>query len=235
MAIIALLSDIHANSDALSLVLEECKKQHVKKILIAGDFIGYYYNAVEALDLLSSWDFIAIGGNHEAMLLNWKNNINRKSITKKYGSGIQNAYHSLTKKQINWLVKLPERKELIIDGKHVLICHGSPWDRDEYIYPDTPNITIKKILDYQYDLVVYGHTHYPFMHQKDKKFIVNPGSIGQTRDKKPGACWALWDTKTHHITLKRTIYPINALIEQCKKNDPDMKYLQTALTRNNEN
>ena len=100
---IGLLSDIHANSDALYAVLSDAQSLGVKSFIIAGDFVGYYYNIEKVLSSLSSLDFIAIGGNHEAMLSDWCLNKNHNLIQKKYGSSIGLAYKALSGEQKNGL------------------------------------------------------------------------------------------------------------------------------------
>jgi putative phosphoesterase len=232
---IAILSDIHANSDALTAVLADAKALGVSNLIIAGDFVGYYYNIQEVMALLSSWDLVAISGNHERLLLDWHHGENHTKIQNKYGSGIKIANEFLTNKQIQWLVDLPKSREFSIDNKTVLLCHGTPWDKDEYLYPDCKQDKKDKIFSIKKDLVVYGHTHYPVIHSDNNQLIVNPGSVGQTRDSKLGACWALWDTTKHEISLERANYNADNLIKQCQQNDPKLPYLQKILLKNNEN
>ena len=66
---IALLGDIHGNSFALAAVLEAARAAHVEKLLITGDFVGYYFWPREVLDMLDDWDVAAVRGNHEDMLV----------------------------------------------------------------------------------------------------------------------------------------------------------------------
>jgi putative phosphoesterase len=230
---VALLSDIHANSDALKSVLDEARNLGVSSLIIAGDFVGYYYNAQEVMSLLSSWKLIAVSGNHERMLSDWVQGKNHKKIITRYGSGIESASKTLTDDSINWLINLPKNKEFSIDGKTIFLCHGSPWNEDEYLYPDCHKGKIDKVLSYGKDLVIYGHTHYPVVHSYNHQVIVNPGSVGQSRDGRPGACWALWDTKENKIFLKRTNYDVNNLRNQCKYNDPAITYLREVLKNEN--
>ena len=67
---IAVLSDIHGNHIALQKVLNEIKNTNIRKIFIAGDFIGYYFWPKEVLSMISGLDVIAIQGNHEEMFFN---------------------------------------------------------------------------------------------------------------------------------------------------------------------
>ena len=105
--------------------------------LFLGDYVGYYYNADIVFDLIKNYDKEMIKGNHELLI---KQSLNDKgkslAIQKKYGFGIECAKKSLSTEQINYLINLPEKKELEIDGLKILICHGSPWDVWEYIYPN---------------------------------------------------------------------------------------------------
>ena len=61
--------------------------------------------------------------------------------------------------------------------------------------------------------------------------IVNPGSVGQPRDRIPGAAWAIWDTKTNKIEFMREKYNYDVVLDECKKYDSENIYLQEVLTR----
>ncbi|MCH8855364.1 MAG: flagellar hook-associated protein FlgK [Proteobacteria bacterium] len=61
--------------------------------------------------------------------------------------------------------------------------------------------------------------------------VVNPGSVGQPRDRIPGACWALWDTESHAVELRRETYDASAEIAACRERDPHLPYLADVLTR----
>lgn len=227
---IALLSDIHSNSDALAAVLSEAKKKKVERLFITGDFIDYYYNAKAVFTLLAQWQIDAIGGNHEQIMAAYLSNHSRSFINMRFGSGIKIACEDLDKSTLTWLTTLPSVRTLEIDHKTVLLCHGSPWHISEYIYPNDTSKVDKLFLENK-DILVYGHTHYPVVHQRNQQIIVNPGSIGQARDGSPEACWAIWDTTTHCVTLNRTPYDTQAVIQQCKDNNPELPYLQDFFTR----
>lgn len=228
---VGLLSDIHGNDLALEAVLNAAKQKGVEELLIAGDFVGYYYNPERVLELLNSWSWNAVGGNHEAMLGEWLSGNKREEILKKYGSGIKNACSKLTEELLEKLIALPQTRRIELCNRNVLLCHGSPWDKDCYIYPDAKMEIRNRFFEEGSDLVVYGHTHYPVVWQEGEQLVVNPGSVGQPRDRKPGACWALWDTEEHKIALMRENYDFLPLIEECKRIDPQLLYLVDVLTR----
>lgn len=230
---IGLLSDIHANAHALRAVLKSAKEKKVEKLLCCGDYVGYYYEPDIVMNLLNNWDWDGVSGNHETMLSDWLNDKNRNKISRKYGSGISIAAKKLTQEVASGLFKMPEKCLLEIDGYKVALCHGSPWDGDKYIYPDANKNIVKKLFEYSpdFDVLVYGHTHYPVIWGANEKIIINPGSVGQPRDRKPGASWALWETKTQDVTFYREKYDPDSVIEMCRQYDPDIKYLAEVLVR----
>ena len=228
---VALLADIHGNAQALACVLASAKLLGASRLLIAGDFVGYYYDAGKSFDLLEPWDWTAIRGNHEDMLRDWHNGRDRAAILARYGSGIKAAYLDLTKDKFDLLTALPEKRELRIDQRTVLMCHGSPWDPLAYIYPDAPADVREKFAAGGQDLVLFGHSHYPIVWHQGTTTVVNPGSVGQPRDRIPGACWALWDTDTRTVSLHRESYDATPLIAECRRRDPSLHYLQDVLIR----
>lgn len=231
---IALLSDIHANAHALRAVLKAAEEKNVEKLLCCGDYIGYYHEPEKVIALLDEWDWIGVSGNHEAMLLNWLNNKDKKEIKNKYGSGISIAAKKLTNNTAIRLYKMESVRKLNIGNYKIILCHGSPWDRDFYVYPDSNKETIDKMFNYDsdFDILIYGHTHYPFKIVRNNRILINPGSVGQPRDRKQGASWALWDTETHDVEFFRENYEINKIVDLCTKYDPELNYLVDVLIRN---
>jgi putative phosphoesterase len=230
---IGLLADIHANAHALEAVLESAKKNRVEKLLCCGDYVGYYYEPDKVMALLNEWDWIGVSGNHEAMLMNWLNEERRSENLKTYGSGISVAADVLTPDTSEKLCNMPIVTKLSIDKHRVMLCHGSPWDRDSYIYPDADQDTIDRMFthDPDFDLLVYGHTHYQATFNQSAKKIINPGSVGQPRDRIGGAAWALWDTTTNDVELHREEYDVHPVIEMCEAYNPDIGYLVKVLVR----
>ncbi len=227
---VALLSDIHANEVALAAVLEQARMQKAERLLCCGDFVGYYHAPEAMLALLDQWPWAGIRGNHEQMLERYLAGVDRDAIHRRYGSGIAIAAQSPEAGRAR-LLALPPRLEIEIDGRRVLLCHGSAWDPDHYVYPDAPEEERRRMAAGGEDLVVYGHSHYPVLWQIGRTIVVNPGSVGQPRDRKPGACWALWDTLTMDVTLHRAAFDRTIVAERARRIDPHLPYLADVLTR----
>lgn len=228
---VGLLADIHGNADALDVVLAAATANHVDRLLVAGDLIGYYYEAGRVLDLLNDWEWDAVGGNHEEMLRRWETGTDREKIQAAYGSALSVSLDELSADQRHMLKGLPDARDLSIDGRRVRLCHGSPWDRDTYVYPDAKDTVRSRFGDAEIDLVVFGHTHYPVSWNADGTLVVNPGSVGQPRDRIPGACWALWATDSNSVEFKRETYDPAKVIAACRCHDPNLPYLENVLTR----
>ena len=230
---IGLLADIHGNGHALISVLKSAKEKKIEKLLCCGDYIGYYYEPNKVLSQLNEWDWEGVSGNHEEMLKDWISETNRTKTQAKYGSGIAIAANELTNESAAYLYEMPSNCKIQIENYKIILCHGSPWDRDLYIYPDAKQELIDKLFNYDsdFDMLVYGQTHYPAFWRKKHQIIINPGSVGQPRDRKPGASWAMWDTASHRVSFHREEYDTKPLIDMCQKYDPAMQYLHEVLVR----
>lgn len=230
---IAVLSDIHGNAGALRATLSEARKGGVEHLIVLGDIIGYYYSALEVLEQLREWSFVAIRGNHERMFAEaLKDDEARQRYRTRYGSALDVAAATLGPKDIDWLINLPDRMSIQIGGMALELCHGSPRDPDEYIYPDAPADKLEACRVAGADIVMMGHTHYP-MHIAGVPALLNPGSVGQARDRGGLACWSHIDTSIRAVTSERTSYDPRLLVDEARQRDPHLPYLADVLARGN--
>lgn len=231
---IGLLGDIHGNYRALEAVLSAADRFGVELLLLTGDLVGYYDSPLAVLKMLNVWSYHMVRGNHEDMLKKARyDDLFLAEVDAKYGKGLRSAIEQLSDEQINILCNLPHPLYLEIDTCRVLLCHGSPWDINQYVYPDAESELLEKCGEQKYDLVVLGHTHYPMVHSVGKTLIVNPGSVGQPRNGKHGAQWAIFDTTTRQVEFHSQYYDTADLVYECKKRNPDLPYLVDVLKRLN--
>ena len=109
---LALLADIHGNHPALSTVLHAVRQQNVDTLLIAGDFVGYYFWPAKVFDLLRGWDVVAIRGNHDRMFERAKSDPTfLRNLEEQYGSGLRVALDELDSETADWLINLPNYLE----------------------------------------------------------------------------------------------------------------------------
>lgn len=229
---IAVLADIHGNHYALQEVLKSAEKQNVEHLLILGDITGYYYYPDGILDILSNWKYDMIQGNHEGFIGSiLKKEIELESINAKYGKGLQIAFEKLSADTLAYLAALPHQLSLKFDDVNINICHGSPWDRDQYIYPDASGEMIKRCSKPNAHFVLMGHTHYPCCFKDENSFIANAGSVGQSRTSGGVANWAIINTANKSYVAQSTQYDTTSLIKDVMRIDPQLPYLVDVLTR----
>lgn len=229
---VALLADIHANADALAAVLADALGAGVERLVVAGDIVGYYHEPARALALLDEWVWVGVRGNHEeivAAVARGERAI--ESVPALYRSGAATAVAQLGG-DVDRLARLPHPRLEDVGGIRVLVCHGTPWAIDEYVYPDADGERRQAMFDAlgHADVLVYGHTHHPVAWRHDGRVVVNPGSVGQPRDRLGGACWALLDTSTGEVEMRRTPYDTTTVLDAAHRHAPNVPYLVDVLT-----
>ena len=99
------------------------------------------------------------------------------------------------------------------------------------MYPDTDLLALKWVSQLDYDILFCGHSHYPMQKYFRNKLIINPGSVGQPRNKGSSAHWVLWDTELDSFEFKTEEYEITELINWAKSTNPKFTYLHEVFTR----
>ena len=229
---VGILADIHANLPALQAVLVEARNLSVERLLVLGDLVGYYYWPAECIDMLDAWPTDMVIGNHEEMLaVAETNEAEAQRILTTYGSGLSSALADLDADALARLSNLPRSLEVQIESRRVLLCHGAPWSTDTYVYPDADHSVRQEMARGSHDLVLFGHTHYPVDWALGSTRIINPGSVGQQRNRRPGAHWLCWDVATDSYDLRVEAYDVATVQAASDRRDPNLPYLSQVLTR----
>lgn len=211
---IIIISDIHSNIYGLKAVLDNCGS--FDKILVAGDITGYYPFANEVIDELVKIDALAVKGNHDWYLIQGFPPENSKPQVKK---SFDFTKKIISRDSLNYIKELPDKLEFLIEGKKVFVCHGSPWNLlGQRIYPNYSDF--EKFRSIDADVIVLGHTHYPFIKMIGNKIIFNPGSCGQPRDYNL-LSYAVWDTKKNEFEIKRIEWDIEQFKKEALKKGTD--------------
>lgn len=208
MSRIAILADIHSNAPAFKEVLIECKKHSPELYLIAGDIVGYNPFPNEVISELMRIRFKeVVQGNHDRAVVTGNTS---------WFSGDASAAVKWTRKNIKdlnlkFLFTRKDKLRLNVDGKHILMCHGAPWDPDEYILAN--QVEEDMLRENRVDVLIMGHTHIPFAKKYSSGIVINPGSVGQPRDGDPRASGSILDTETMEVTKLRVDYDIDAVAD----------------------
>ena len=215
-------SDLHGNYEALSKMLEIEQPAADDLLIFCGDIVGYYYDALEIVGKLKEFSNIyAIRGNHDQYYIK-STKERRLKLSEKYGISHLNPQREV----IDYIMQLPTHVELEIERKNILICHGSNEDYLEgRIYPDT------EICETEYDLIISGHTHYQMDRREGKTLYLNPGSLGQPRDKKGFSYCVVEIDDLIEYTFKKVEINIKALQKQCLENEGEITFAYKVLER----
>ena len=218
---VCVISDIHGNYSALKKCIRESKKLNVEKYLCLGDYVGYYYEPEKCIDLLLNLNAVCIKGNHETVFFKTLESKKKaEKFSKIYGNSIFKNLKLLKKKHIVFLKSLRSQFRFSLNKKKFFLAHGSPWNKNFYLYPNVKEVWFKKLLKYKFDYCVLGHTHIPMIKNlTSNKVVLNPGSIGQPRNKSANAQWLIFDTKSKKITQKNSSYSLKRIKKQISKYD----------------
>lgn len=203
---IGLISDIHSNQPALESVLAALGD--VDLLLCAGDIVGYYADPNEVCNRLRGLEAIIVRGNHDAYVLGAL----VPAAEHRAASRTDWTRETLSPANRAWLAALPTEHRLEIDGLQICLRHASPWDEETYLYPDSPQLSEIELDDQ--DILVLGHTHHPMIHRATSGLIVNPGSVGQPRDRNPSPAYAILDSISHEVSFRRSEYDVASLQER---------------------
>jgi diadenosine tetraphosphatase ApaH/serine/threonine PP2A family protein phosphatase len=234
---LGILSDIHANYEALSAVLEAFKHESIDKYYCLGDTVGYGGSPNECADIVRGIVEATILGNHDAAVAG-------RMDYSYYYEAARNALDThaqlLSEENMDWLKGLPYQVRL--DEHTVQLCHGSPVRLAvfEYIFAPEQARECLPIYDELGHITLIGHSllckvfaltkttveelpPIDFALAPDQKYIVSVGSVGQPRDYDNRASFTVYDTETRRFEFKRVEYDIETAAD---------KVLRARLERN---
>jgi predicted phosphodiesterase len=226
----AILADIHANSAALRTVLEHLDERGIRRILFLGDLVGYNADPIGVFRLLKDREVTYIGGNHDRYVAH---GIGEELLRPPTVQAVEYSRSVLTDREISFLQGLEDQKTV----GEFLTVHGSPRDRDEYILTKEAAVENLHIVEDDHRAVricFFGHCHLPMVIgdglietvfretrtvalDRDKTYLVNPGGVGQPRDRCPLTSFALFDPDRWELTITRLPYPIEETQRQIRE------------------
>ena len=174
---IAVISDVHANLEALDAVLDQISGE---EIVCLGDLVDYGANPNEVIALVRASGAKTILGNHDwSALTGDVSMLNAKAAMSSIWTRAR-----LTPESRGYLEELPEERRMRLGGADVYFAHGSPGDHLwEYVDPRTDSGLFGHFLDkLGVQAIGLGHTHLPYAWKEEKGTVFNPGSVGQPRD-----------------------------------------------------
>jgi putative phosphoesterase len=196
---VGVISDVHANRVALAAVFEDLPP--VDALVCAGDVVGYNPWPGECIDAVRERAVPTVMGNHDRAVATGT----AFAFNGMARAGVEYADEQLSPAQRDWLEALPDERVVLDD--RVKLVHGHPDDPDRYTYPD---LFSPALLGGE-DVLVLGHTHVQGHEIYDEGIVLNPGSVGQPRDRDPRAAYALLDLDDMTVEEHRVAYDIEAV------------------------
>ncbi|GAB6188964.1 metallophosphoesterase family protein [Marinitoga arctica] len=178
-------------------VLEDIEKKEVDKIYCLGDLVGYGPNPNEVIDIIKEKKIESIMGNYDDAIGYEKESCgcayNTGRETEVGDESINWTIKNTSKENKNFLKSLPLKKEIEIEGVKLFLVHGSPLNYLlEYVKPNIDSKRLKEITDnIDADIIINGHTHLMMAKHINGKSILNPGSVGRTKDGEPVATYMI--------------------------------------------
>ena len=218
----AVVSDIHANLEALTAVLKVIDQEGIEDIVCLGDIIGYGADPVECLRLIREREVFCIQGNHDRQIAGEIDSQTRDFAV----DALLWTREQLSEEDKQFLVGLDQTLTL---GGCFQFCHGSPRHPDEYIMHVQGMKANLRFLRSDYPEVLvcfFGHTHLPsiiggdlivqelseeketFPLDKLATYLINPGGVGQPRDGCPEASFVIFDRAKWSVDFYRVEYDI---------------------------
>lgn len=220
-----IISDLHANIEALTVAVAEIDKMGVDKIVCMGDLIGYNASPREVLDLVIGRKIECISGNHDRYLSGAT--ALDQSVRKDTSEVIEWTKTQVTPEQSAFVAGLPKFR---MEGTEFLMVHGSPRHEDEYILTaDILRGSLNHLMTKWPGTSVcfYGHTHVPICASDERvenqlpenttlklgrfsTYLINVGSVGQPRDGHPETAFGLFDSTKREIIFRRLPYDVKS-------------------------
>ena len=229
---ILILSDIHANLTALEAALSKAKGSYDVAVCL-GDIVGYGPDPAEVSNEIRQVAKSSIRGNHDKAVAGIMSTEDFNSVAK---AAVDWTRAQLSTEQLKWLAELPQG-QMETDG--IVLVHGAFQDEDEYVF--TPAQALEGLLDSSAPVTFFGHTHHqggfayqdsnleilqirprpnesfaPLRIEPDKRYLLNPGSIGQPRDNDPRAGFAIADLENDIVEFWRVPYEIDTVQQRMR-------------------
>jgi predicted phosphodiesterase len=222
----AVLSDVHANLEALTSVINDLDERRITDVIFLGDAVGYGPNPNECIDLLVGRCSVLIAGNHDRGAIGLAD---ISYFNQNARAAIEWTATALTGKSQKLLRSFPLKRE--DKDKNVLLVHATPKEPEEWHYLLTLWDAEMNFDYFNQKASFLGHSHQPFIIERapsgelvtyketadmraGSRYIINAGSVGQPRDGDPRACYGIVDGD--RVELLRVPYDIESVQNKMK-------------------
>ena len=219
---IAIFSDIHGNLQALESVLADIAAQKPDAIYCLGDLVGYGANPNEVTERIRREGWPTVMGNYDDGVGFDRDDCGcayREAAERERGQrSLEWTKACVTSGNKAFLRTLVNEIRFEADGKRLLLVHGSPRKMNEYLFEDRPISSFQRLAaSSNADIIVFGHTHKPYVKEVDGVTFVNAGSVGKPKDGDRRGCYALLEGGT--ATFRRIEYDVRTAAAAIRATD----------------
>jgi predicted phosphodiesterase len=216
---------MHGNGEALRTVLRKVRRKRFDATLMLGDLVGYGAEPNQVVEAMRDMPghLYAIRGNHDKVIAGLEDG---ETFNDAALQAARWTTRKLSARNLATVRDLPIGPLEIND--RLSICHGSPLDEDQYLFSEFDAYNVFET--HTVPVTFFGHTHLPsvfILHsagvkgillggskgririQPGFRYLINPGSIGQPRDRNPMAAYMIYDTDKSIVTWYRIPYRID--------------------------
>lgn len=219
---VALLGDIHANLAALEAVLADARRRNVDAIWNVGDLVGYGPQPDGVISRLRREGVVSIAGNYDLRVLSAGNGKLPKTKTAEKRLAFRWAREHLSKSSRKYLESLSEEARFELEGRRILLTHGSPADHEEYVGEQTSENRLGELAEIAgADIIISGHKHRPAQREHNGFLFVNTGSVGRPDDGDPRAAYAILDIKPKSFSVNhhRVRYDVCRTVAEIRRHE----------------
>lgn len=224
----AILGDIHANIDALNVVIEDARSQGVTDFISVGDVVGYNAAPAECIKVVrDELNCPVVRGNHDHYV---SHEVNLNDFHPLAASVVRWTRRAITPHDLLWLRNLPlSRPVMGFTTVHSTLDMPDHWGYVFDILQANSNFTYQRT-----PVCFHGHTHVPIVYEfangttehlppedfqikLGRKYFINVGSVGQPRDGDPRASYVIYDIAANLVRFRRLEYDVAAAQERNRK------------------
>jgi putative phosphoesterase len=218
----AVITDVHANLPALEATLARIDELGVDAVYCGGDLVGYGPHPNEVCAQIQRREIPTIYGNYDYAIARDDHDCGCAYVTPQD--------RELGERSVEWTLahtrsaakdfmrELPFDLRFTLADKRVRLVHGSPRKVNEYLFEDKPARTFERIAALSdCDVLVFGHTHKPWIHSYGGVLFVNCGSVGKPKDGDPRAAFAVLETDAKQrvaASIERVSYDAEAVAHE---------------------
>jgi len=210
---VAVITDIHANLPALEAVLVRIEELEIKRVYCGGDLVGYGPHPNEVCALIAERGIPTIYGNYDYAIAREEKDCGCAYVTphdRELGQlSVDWTLAHTSRPSKDFMRDLPFTLHFDVGGRGVHLVHGSPRRVNEYLFEDKPASLYERLAAAESSpLLVFGHTHKPWVHEYGGVLFVNCGSVGKPKDGDPRAAFAVLRPSDGgpEVTLERVAY-----------------------------